>query len=247
MATLKAFTCRDHGGIFKQPVRRGRQPVKCKPDNKCTRHPDVATVKVSTEAPASKPVLSSKKRDLRTRVQKPAEVTTTVNPSIPPAMAAKALLVEKGWLVEGRAWMDTVGGSPSGLREGGFAEITATRDDERIYMVWVEGELKDQTYSLWHNGHTPEANGRPKSNLGFDPEELTDQELIRVLSGQKVTWWNRLGSNQESGTIANKVQISHTYIGGKADENPGERVITFVDHGGGGFRSFHASALVKVG
>lgn len=37
MAAMKELICRSHGGTFRVPVKRGRQPVRCKPDNHCTR------------------------------------------------------------------------------------------------------------------------------------------------------------------------------------------------------------------
>lgn len=190
-----------------------------------------------------KPKLKTKGgiRNLRTTVQKPAEVTVTVNTSLPSAQKAKELLTAKGWEVQGRGWFENEA-------EGrvSHAEVIATRDDERISMLWVEGNLVDQNYQLWANGQPPAVNGRPKSQLDFDPEDIGDQELIRVLSGQSVTWWNRLGSSKESGVIGERVRVTHTFIGGRADENPGERTITFVDREGG-YRSFYVSALVKIG
>src|SRR5688500_2735181 len=247
-------TCRRHNGVFKVPVRRGRKPVKCSEDNKCVRHPDYVSPALIDSEPAKPksvltdsngqwtgelPKLSKRRRELRTSVQKPAEVTISMNKWVPLAKAAKEHLETQGWHnIRGRVYREAV---------DQYAEVTASRGEEHILMVWRNGILIDQKYHMWANGHTPEKNNRPKSQLDFDMDEVTDRELVQLLSGQKVTWWNRLGTSQESGTVANKVTITHTFIGGTADENPGERVITFVDHGGGGYRSFHASALIKVG
>jgi len=232
------ITCRTHGGVFKIPSRRGRPPVKCggtngkgEPIPLCTRAEDPSA--------APQPKLKAIKRTLRTEVVAEAPVEVTVNISIPPAMQAKEMLTAKGWTVAGKAWI--------GDSDSAYAELSASRDDEHLLMVWTDGNLTTQEYRLWKDSHLPEDNNRPRRDLGFDPDTMPDSELIRVLSGQKVTWYNRLGTNMETGVLGNKVRISHTYLGGRGDENPGERVITFVDHGGGGFRSFHVSALMKVG
>lgn len=256
MAKFVHITCRAHGGVFKIPSRRGRRPVSCGGTNSkgesiptCTRFEehhakDRAEARkhqpqAAATATESRPKLKSTKRDLRVSVMQEAPVETSVNISLPLAMQAKEMLTAKGWNVTGRAYF--------GDSEAAYAELSATRDDEHLLMVWVDGKLYTQEYHLWKDSQPAENNGRPKRNLGFDPDEMPDNELIRILSGQKVTWYNRLGTNMETGTIGNKVQISHTFLGGRGDENPGERVITFVDHGGGGFRSFHVSALMKVG
>lgn len=241
------ITCRTHGGVFSIVPRRGRRPVRCdgttgkgEPIPPCTRHHNYAgqAAEPVAQATEARPVLKSIKRNLRASVVKEAPVTVTVNISLPPAMQAKETLTAKGWQVTGRAWEED-GKS--------FAGLNASRDDEHLTLVWVDGILRNQEYQLWKDSHTPEENGRPKTDLGFIPEELHDTELIRVISGQKVTWWNKLGSREETATIGNQVSVSHKYIGGTADENPGERVITFVDRNAGGYRSFHVSALMKVG
>lgn len=240
------ITCRTHGGVFKIVARRGRRPVRCGGTNskgeqipRCTRYP-ADSAPAATEA---RPVLKDTKRDLRVSVVTEAPVETVVNISLPLAMKAKEMLTAKGWSVSGAAWLED---SEEGAGRR-MAKLEAARDDEHLLMVWTDGELTTQEYRLWKDSQPPESNGRPKRNLGFDPDEMPDSELIRVLSGQKVAWYNRLGTNIESGTIGNKVQIAHTYLGGTGDENPGERVITFVDREGNGFRSFHVSALMKVG
>lgn len=93
----------------------------------------------------------------------------------------------------------------------------------------------------------PSDNGMPKHALPFDPDELSDSELIRAISGMEVTWWNRIAKSRESATVSpDKVNITHAY-NATGDEVPGDRVITFVDYAGSGFRSFRAGALLKIG
>lgn len=187
-----------------------------------------------------RPRLGKRKRELRTQVKQEAPITVTVNNSLPPMTVAREALIAKGWEIQ-----NLTVSSPS--VPIGSAELIAVRGDEIIAMRWENGVLRYQNYSMWNNGHPPTQNNRPKSRLDFDPEELTDKEIARLISGQKVTWWNKLGSSEETAIVGDKVRINHTFIGGRADENPGERVITFVDREGGGYRSFYVSALIKVG
>src|SRR3954462_5613169 len=120
MAALKRITCRTHGGVFKVTVKRGRPPVKCTPDNKCTnfdahheedraqarKHQPTFTSPATSAAVGTdaRPKLKDTKRDLRVSVVQEAPVTTVVNTSLPLAMQAKDLLLPKGWQVAGRAW-----------------------------------------------------------------------------------------------------------------------------------------------
>jgi hypothetical protein len=125
-------------------------------------------------------------------------------------------------------------------------EMTATRGEELLTIVWQAGSLFSQNYSLWST-MKPSDNGMPKHSLPFDPDELSDSELIRALSGMEVTWWNRIAKASESATVSpDKVNITHAY-NATGDEVPGDRVVTFVDHSGSGFRSFRAGALLKIG
>ena len=44
MATMKAIQCREHGGVFHIPARRGRPPVRCSEDNRCDMTKPVKSV-----------------------------------------------------------------------------------------------------------------------------------------------------------------------------------------------------------
>jgi hypothetical protein len=111
-------------------------------------------------------------------------------------------------------------------------------------MSWRDGVLASQQYGLEHI--KPSDNGIPPHDLHFNPEELTDSELVRMIKGMKVTWWNVLASSTESAVIAGS-QVSVEHIFNQADSDIGKRIVKFVDHNGGGFRAFHVSALMKVG
>lgn len=164
--------------------------------------------------------------------------TDAINPSVAKAHQAKGELEPLGWHVTGRA-------------TGSEASITATRDQEMIHIVWVDGELKSQNYTLWDT-QRPALNlkGMPARKLEFNPDEMPDRELINVLSGMKITWWNRLAKATETAVIPGhreaKVTIEHVY-GHLGDEMPGDRIVKFVDVNGTGYRAFHVAALIKVG
>jgi hypothetical protein len=115
-----------------------------------------------------------------------------------------------------------------------------------ILMVWVDGTLVQQDYSLWSSDR-PRQNGKPAGRLSFDPDECTDRELVRALAGMKCTWWNVLGQKEEEAVIApDSIKIEHAY-NGHGDESPGDRIVKFIEHGGAGFRAFRVAALLKVG
>jgi hypothetical protein len=139
-----------------------------------------------------------------------------------------------GWVVKGKG----------GLGEHYWAEITASRDAETLVMRWVDTELVTQDYSFEYV--KPSRNNVPESQLDFDPSELTDSELVRMIKGMKVTWWNTLGSTKETAIIGDKVTIEHIFFS-SGDEDNSKRIVKFIDHGGGGFRAFHVAALIKVG
>jgi hypothetical protein len=166
-----------------------------------------------------------------------SKVVTTVNPCIPLAHAAKGQLEPLGWTVSGRAGVD---GAQS------WAEVTAARGEELLTLNWVDGILFDQKYSLW-NTDRPSKNkdGMPDASIPFDIDEISDKELAQELAGRKIIWWNRLGTNQETGTIPDVLKVNHVYSG-TGDEVPADRIITFVDRDGGGYRSFRLGALLKV-
>jgi hypothetical protein len=59
-------------------------------------------------------------------------------------------------------------------------------------------------------------------------------------------WWNRIAQGEEKATLPSRVQVTHTY-NGVGDETPADRVITFVDMAGSGYRSFRVGALMRIG
>lgn len=186
-----------------------------------------------------------------------------VNPSVAPAMAAKKRLELLGWTCKGRAWMNSPDES---LRIGTrswnniavpLAEVTAVRGEELLVMVWANGECVQQDYSAWTTSESRDAqaaaNGMPKAlqakraAMGFDPFELSDTELIRRLSGMKVTWWNKLAGSEMTGVVSGvKVQIEKSFDN-KGSEHLPDRIVKFNDQHDGGFRAFRIAALIKVG
>lgn len=187
----------------------------------------------------------------RTATQKAAEkaapLTKTVNPCIPFAHKAKTDLEPLGWSVTGRQWSDG---------DVFHAQITATRGTELLLITWTAerkisgGEFlvtSDQQYSLWST-EKPSENPKPKAaKLPFNPALIEDADLIRTIAGQRVMWANRLRKGTEEAVVSGtRIQIDHTY-NGEGHSIPGERIIKFVDHDGGGYRAFRLSALVKIG
>lgn len=239
---MKTLTCREHGGTFSVTPGRGRPPTRCGGKwDACSRAESFAI----PPSEGSDPIVPAKP---------PSEqYKHAMNESVSLAMAAKERLQAQGWLCKGRAWIteptDSLAfpnGSTMAGGRWGCAEVTATRGDETLFMVWAGGELKQQDYSLWHE--KPSANNKPRGSLTFDPDECTDKELIRALAGCKITWWNTLGQFEMSGIIDPvKIRIEHIY-NGKGDETPGDRIIHFNDRDtGGGFRAIKLAALLKVG
>lgn len=222
--TMKRFQCRTHqGGIFSVPPRRGRPPVRCTEEFPCDKSTTDAGIPEYVPA-ESKATLAS----ARSKIPAPKGPVGNAA-SLALARAAKAQLTAVGWEVQGKAANDRVG-------------ITASRGSETLIMAWVDGKLTENSYSLLHE--KPSDNGFPQSRLTFNPHETTDSELVRLLQGMKVTWWNTLGGSTESGIIGNKISIEHIFDG--STEN-NKRLVKFVDHSGGGFRAFHIEALLKVG
>ena len=168
-----------------------------------------------------------------------AEPRTSANDSLPLAMRAKAQLEPLGWTVKGRAWVE----GASVVTH--HAEVIASRGAETLVMHWVDGVLAEQQYSMEHLKESE--NGIPPHKLNFNPDEMTDGELVRMLRGMKVTWWNTLGSSTETAIIGPaNIAIEHLFVGG-GDTDNSKRIIKFLDHSGGGFRAFHVGALLKVG
>lgn len=171
--------------------------------------------------------------------QKRPEPLTSVNPSLPLAKAAKVRLEELGWSAKGRAFVDDDGGL--------CAEVTAARDTELLVMVWRNGKCVRQDYSLEPPPAPTETSGPlPIRNLHFNPVDLTDSELVRMIKGMRVTWWNTIAGAKETAIAGGKITIEHIfYESGNEDE--AKRIVKFVDRDAGGFRAFHVSALLKVG
>lgn len=229
--TVKTITCRTHGGVFKVQARPGRPPVKCTEDNQCSRADQADTVSAPKRRGAradnfgAQVVADTERANASESVVEPP---TADNPSLPLAMDTKAQLEALGWSAAGKA-------------QGTSAQITATRGAETLIMVWHDGELKAQDYSLAYV--KPSDNGIPPHSLGFDPDELTNAELVQTLRGMKVTWWNTLANSTETAVVGNKVSIEHIYH----EHDREKRIVKFIDHSGGGFRAFHVTALLKIG
>ncbi len=168
--------------------------------------------------------------------QQPATPLPTENPSLTLAMKTKEALVALGWAVTGKA-----GGGGEHLA---WASISASRGTETLIMNWRDGELVRQEYSLWDAAEDPET--LPGRDLDFDPAELTDGELVQLLRGMKVTWWNSLANSAESAIVSQRLQIEHIFDQGDTHDSS-KRIVKFIDHGGGGFRAFHVDALLKIG
>lgn len=292
----KQVQCREHGGMFSVPVKRGRPPVRCNPENVCDmakkpkngqataqvakrtsetlkgKMPVRSKVKPETVAEAAredaKPKRSTLPKDAGLRTSKwckcpeqggerhekgiegcryaakGAPVIVRHNPSVNLGRLAKEKLTPLGWNVVGRAWFEVDITTEEPSDRIGFAEITATRGTETLVIRWKDGKLENQVYNLWDE-EKPSNNGKPRSRLPFDPDETTDPDLIRFISGQKVTWWNRIAGSTEHAIIGEKVQVEHAFVGGTGDEVA--RIIKFNDKSSGSFRAFHVAALMKVG
>lgn len=217
---MKTLQCRAHGGTFKIGPKRGRDPVNCGgnwPD--CTR---VKTIEIQG-------------RKLQVEKSSPVDV-------LQPWSRAKAMLEALEWVCKGRGYKDHYNGRDNAQ----LVELTAVRGVEVISMLWVNGELISQDYTLWASEKTS-LNGKPADSLTFNPDECTDRELVRALAGMKCTWWNVLGQKTEEAYIAaESIKIEHAY-NGKGDESPGDRIVKFIEQGGAGFRAFRVAALLKVG
>ncbi|HTS10090.1 MAG TPA: hypothetical protein VMP68_31295 [Candidatus Eisenbacteria bacterium] len=248
---IRRIQCRAHpGGIFTINPKRGRQPVSCKPEYPCDRVKviDVAgkqqTVPRSAESALVRNGVTSSVRDVPgigkvaviTGPQRVTEPRTTENPSLTLAKAAKERLTSLGWACKGRA----------GFAEDGaaWAELTCSRGAETLVINWQGREMVSQQYALEFD--KPQDNGVPESALPFNPDEVTDSELVRLIKGMKVTWWNTIAGAKETAVIGGTVTVEHIFRD-NGDEDNAKRVVKFLDHGGGGFRAFHVSSLLKVG
>ena len=254
----KVITCRTHGGTFRVPVRRGRPPVNCTPENKCRKpKPSVGATAPRSDARAkadsaairgtltskdvrdATAVAAAKARALQD-TNKPAQSNAngrTVQPlGLTKALQAKAQLEALGWQAQGSKAADKT-------------TVTATRGIELLVITWdtTTGTLMTQDYNLWNITVGKGKNGMPAHRLPFDPEEMSDADLVRELTGMKVTWWNTLAQGENSDVIqAGTIKIERSYEA-NGDEVYGDRIVKFIGYGGGGFRAFRVAALMKVG
>lgn len=268
---MKTLQCREHGGTFTVIPRRGRPPVKCTPDNVCSRYGKPQTFKEEADrkprrnsavkelAKTTRGTTAKGEAALRQKymdeLREPASEAPNKaseshaiwlaeyggNPSLGKAAKAKTELEAQGWVCQGKG-------------RGNQATLTCSRGEETLFLSFDNGELVEQNYLLW-NVDRPSANmnGMPAKRLTFDTDEMTDSELIRALSGMRVVWWNKLASNTETAIIgSNKIVIEHSYAG-DGDETPADRIVKFTDHTrqgdgiSGRMRAFRVGALLKVG
>jgi hypothetical protein len=223
--------------------RRGRPPVRCTEDSKC----DAQTIDKAPSTGSSLGKRMAHHAGLpQTRTSAATAVNSTASVTVEHAdwgtRRTETLkrtnvifheLIELGWNAK-RGWVDK-----------GTAEITATRGIEMLYVTVQDGTATSR-YSLW-DFDKPAMNNKPESNLPFDPDEIGDGELARMLVGTKVTWYNRLSDRTETAVCGrNGVRIEHGY-NVRGDEVPGERIIKFIDAKGHGFGAFRLDALIKVG
>lgn len=248
---MKTIRCREHGGTFTIESRRGRPPVRCSPENPCTNAAAVTRQDVVSRKTASVPrqvavkIREEVKQAAETFVAAKPAVTVPeqrkpaprVNESVVAAQAAREMLEPLEWATAGKGWTDERGMS--------HATLTCTRGSELLVLTWEAGTLTHQNYTLW-DVRKPSNNGMPAHSLNFDPDETSDRELARQLAGMRVTWWNRISRKEETAIVGDRLEIKHVYSG-KGDETPGERIITFADHSGTGFRSFRVDALISIG
>jgi hypothetical protein len=225
MAEKQRLHCEAHGGYFYRVPKRGRVPRNCGGANPAC---DAAQNEVEAEAPQETP---------GKRFPSVAKPRSQGNPSLDKGQAAKALLEAQEWTVTGKAWTDE--------NDSRWASVTAVRGEEMLHIVWQDGEVRDQVYNLW-NLDTPSKNGRPNAHLPFDPDEIPDSELARILVGVKVRWWNKLGGMEETAIVGKDLQISLKWSG-TGDAFPAARVISFVDAETKMYRAFRLDQLVKVG
>lgn len=227
---MKHILCREHGGTFSITPRRGRPPVRCSEDNPCDQNRTL----LGGLKKHPKPVAEARSSASKVKAT-PAPASVHKNPSVPFAHKAQTELTPLGWILKGKA----------GFVDGvGWAEVVATRGVESIILRWEDGKKVTQEYSIWDSESSPEQNGRPKSQLRFDPNEMTDLDLARELSGRTITWWNRLANNTDKAVIGEKLEIQHCYTGG----NETARFLRFIDQTEhrGSYRAVHVEALIKA-
>lgn len=263
--TVKRVKCREHDGWFKVVVKPGRPPVRCTEENQCDKAEQISKLAKATglresqivigrpdakptrkQLAAERDALEAADKAQRAAAKAPvieSEPRSPRNRSVPLAQACKAELEALGWTAKGRGWFEEPDGGEFPGAE--MAEVTAVRGSESLVITWNDGKVSRQDYNLWHSRRS--MNGAPASKLKFNPDEMTDRELIRAISGMKVTWWNTLGKTEESYTIGGTtISIEHFYAS-NGDEDTHRRLVKFVDMNGNGYRHFHVEALIKVG
>jgi len=257
MTTVHILQCREHGGRFQKPAgRRGRNPVKCNPDEGwgCS----------AVETAIEKPKRRSKRpievmEDVPTKPQyvKNHEAVSGLTVSPAPARklpqgaqaskaardAATATLEGLGWITSGKGWKEI---------DNYHASITANRGPETLYLEWRNGTNIENDYAILDTETASDNGGMPATNLPFDPETVSDGELVQYISGSKISWWNRVGGMVESGVCGDptaengvRVSIEHVYSG-IAGPAGVDRLIKF-NLMESGTRVIKVGALVKVG
>jgi len=241
-APMKVIKCREHGGTFMVEARRGRPPVRCTDRNPCN-HASAPPTDVRKPSRVERAASKIKKTHMATEEvpsthsaqSEAAQPRMSDNSSLALAKAAKVRLENTGWTCRGRVARSDV-------------QLLASRGSETIVLIWQNGALVSQQYSFWDTDSRK--NHAPTSQLDFDPAETTDGELVRRLSGMKITWWNSLAQSEESAVVPDssksRFSITHVYVG-NGDEDNTKRVLTFIDRDGTGFRSVHVDSLISIG
>jgi hypothetical protein len=232
MAEKQRLHCETHGGYFTRVPKRGRVPRSCGGSNGLCDQAEGG----SEPTPVREQHTQALKRAVKGS-QRSTAAQNGGNPSLGKGQAAKVLLEAQEWTVTGKAWTDE--------DNSRWASVTGARGEEMLHIVWRDGEVQDQVYNLW-NLDTPSKNGRPNAHLPFDPDEIPDNELARILVGVKVRWWNKLGGMEETAIIGKDLQISLKWSG-TGDAFPAARVISFVDAETKMYRAFRLDQLIKVG
>lgn len=220
--------CREHGGTFQIPVKRGRPPTKCNETNVCTMagkrtgkyrpvtKENTATAAQKREAAKPKPTLRGVNRSaLRTtgwcrcdeqggeRHEKGIEgckYATRGAKAVVRNNPSIPIARELKEQLEPLGWTCHAKGYFTDSDGIGVVDFSATRDTETITVEIIGGKAIKQHYSIW-NDERPALNKKPASKLPFDPEEMSDAELAGELAGKRVVWWNPLGNTREYGRL----------------------------------------------
>lgn len=267
---MKTVTCKEHGGTFEIPRKRGRPPGQCTAENPCT----MVKLRKGPRTEATKAVAARTAQTLKGKVptrsggRQPAKVanartarqTARTEPAKAPPKRAPKSTPEASEVVvrhnpsipfaqKAREQLEPLGWALKGRGwvdedEAAWAEVVATRGPETLAIRWRDGKFYSQDYSLWDSDKTAGQQNMPKATLPFDPDEMSDEELAKELAGRKITWWNRIASSTESAIIGDKFQIQHNYTGG----NETSRQVLFVDQTPGyyKFRAFNVDAMMRV-